>query len=510
MNEGINFHIISSYCGLGGSGTVQHHVDWLCKVHDAKYQEIISRGKNPYLNYNYADADFLDALKRNKAQGVREWAAKVGAITYFEGKKKTSLLTGQYIDRPVHELEPPQESNSSFSDLPSEEEDEEKTMMALPAPKRRRREPDEQAAEAPHGQHHTQPGAPEEGGEQQVTKPHHVWRRFPNTETAALKYVLTQMISSSSNTSYVPFSPFDSVQTKAATSLLSTGGGALNPAGFSNLSTTNSGYNFDNPLLLQFRMTSPYNIFRTNGGTVTNGNSQPAWLEFFDTKYQYYHNMETEWEITFYFGYPNNGAGTQANQPQEFGYYIFWRYTNEDLPPTSWTASASSIANSTNTNQTTVTTQAMTNSLGTVNLTPDDYFRMGGWHHKHIMLNSTHFTKTTLKGKYAFGQCKMDIKTISPTDAHSNATTAEGWSLTGATPNFPEDLTIIVVADNAMTTGTSFLTPASFRFESEHLIQFKDLQAGYKFPTPAYAKQNASGATLNTDLVFFNRGAGYT
>ena len=367
---------------------------------------------------------------------------------------------------------------------------------------------------------HNMGGAPEEGGEQQLAPVRHVWRKFPNTETACLKYVTTAYLTQDGSASFGSNSVFDNPNQTSATNLITQNGSTLSTPAFNEITTNTinyQGYDYTTPLLLQFRMTSPYNIWKTYGAVDLNSgtlysNGQPAWLELFDQKYQYYHVMETEWEITFNFGVPATSGAAEAKQPRNFGYYIFWRYTNEDEPPTQWTGSTSSIAHTITSTETTLTSTAMANSPGTVPLTPDDYFRMGGWHHKHVTLNEVAATRCVLHGKYKYGQCKMDIKTMdASTDAHGVArTTAEGWGRTGATPIFPEHLSIIIVQDNAMVASTGFKTPVGMRFESEHLIQFKDLTAGYKFPTPAYAKQNASGATLNTDLAFFSRGAGYS
>ena len=80
-------------------------------------------------------------------------------------------------------------------------------------------------------------------------------------------------------------------------------------------------------------MTSPYSLLKNLNGQVQNGvagqgNSQPAWIEFFDQKYQYYHVLNTEWELTLNFGTPNNGTSAVSDRSL-FGYYIFWKYTNE-------------------------------------------------------------------------------------------------------------------------------------------------------------------------------------
>ena len=133
-------------------------------------------------------------------------------------------------------------------------------------------------------------------------------------------------------------------------------------------------------------MTSPYSMFKNNGGLALQtgaagqGNSQPQWIELFDQKYQYYHVAETEWEITINFGTPNNGVSALAdNLVKNFGYYVFWKYTNEDDPPTQYVIDNGSIANAgavgaVNANQ--IGTTATAAGAVTLQMTPDDYFRI--------------------------------------------------------------------------------------------------------------------------------------
>lgn len=399
----------------------------------------------------------------------------------------------------------------------------------------------------------------EEGAEQQAERPKKIWRRFPNTENAALKYVWTTywedtVFSGSSVFASLPaFQPFGQNALQTTTSLLTTGGGAMTTPNIdsigNNVTGTNprGGHDFSYPMLIQLKMTSPYGVVGAVRGTnlrlpSTPNTGQPNWLELFDTKYQYYHVLETEWEVTFYFGRvfnQTNSAGTFTytdKDPKDCGYYIFWKYTNEDDPPTAYTITNNMPANiadstaglapdSTVISSTTgvLTTPGATINQGarpltsgtlTAQCTPDDYFRMGGWKHKHVMLSNIHDRRVTISGVYKYGQCKMDIKTISPNDAHGNDTAAEGWTKSGAQPAFPENLSIIIVSDNAMyaggqTTTNAEYTQVSTRIETEQLTQFKDLEYPYKFPTPSNV-QLPTSTSFNTDAVFFSKGALYT
>ena len=441
--------IFSNYCGLGGSGPTKHAVDKLCKIHDEAYGKLQAKGINPYITWNQADAQFLAGLKRlqHGDEGLQEFIVHMVGSGWFKAKRLLLTAMGK-------EAHIPKENEKKRK--ADEEDINERAHIAQRSehPDDIERESEENlpaTAQAtmralPHGnEEHNMGDAPEEGGEQQITKPTHVWRRFPNTETACLKWVQTTFTSGGS---YPPNMPFDNSNYHTATSMLNTsaplGGGAIDSLKKNNILNTTTGTDYNQPQLFQLRMTSPYNILKSYTTLNNNiGNSQPTWLELFDSKYQYYHVMETEWEVTFHFGKPNNGTTTQTNY-QDHGLYIFWRYTNEDDPPVQWTANTNNIAQASNAtfttdNGETIATNEMSNSIGggTVNLTADDYFRMGGWHHKRVQFNTTKPAVYTLHGKYKFGQCKMDIKTISSSDAHSSATTAEGWGQVGATPAFP-------------------------------------------------------------------------
>lgn len=366
-----------------------------------------------------------------------------------------------------------------------------------------------------------------EGAETQIDRPHDVWTRFPNHQFARLGWWYTNYITDFAGTvSAQTKDAFDQPSQETATALLTTGGGALtNVTGANQFGAGGitgivaSGHDFQKPVLLQLRMTSPYNILKTYSGTglVGNniGNSQPAWLEMFEGKYQFYHVNECDWRVDFNFGTPfwmNASVPTNFNNNHDMGYYIFWKYTSNDTPPTSYAVSNSNIANIGATDapgRQFQSVQALTGGSYTNYCTPDDYFRMKGFHSKHVSLNSTKPTHVSISGKYKFGQCKMDIKQQDHSALGGTALQTEGWLATGSTYLFPEDLTIIIVADNAMNAMSGIYTPVGYRMNTEMLTEFRDLKSAFKFPTPANTFLN-SGTTLNTEAVFFNKGAAYT
>ena len=266
-------------------------------------------------------------------------------------------------------------------------------------------------------------------------------------------------------------------------------------------------------------MTSPYNILKTYTGIGlagnTVGNSQPAWLEMFEGKYQFYHVNECDWRIDFNFGTPfwiDNSVFKAFSNSQNMGYYIFWKYTSNDTPPTSFQVSNSNIANIGTTDAQGRIFQSVAPLTGgnvTQQCTPDDYFRMKGFHSKHVSLSATEPTHVSISGKYKFGQCKMDIKTQDHSTIGGTALQTEGWLATGSTYLFPEDLTIIIVQDNAMMAQAGIYTPVGYRMNTEMLTEFRDLKSAFKFPTPANTFLN-SATTINTEAAFFNKGAAYT
>lgn len=388
------------------------------------------------------------------------------------------------------------------------------------------------------------------GGEAKSTIPHRpaIWRKFPNTDTAALRWIYTNYLTDGDVTTGSiannKRNPFDRVNTKTDTGdLINTPGAAwtTTTGAFVGIYDTQApslmtGHDFYNPVLLQLRMTTPYNIFKTKIGTKTIDNivgySQPNWLEMFDSKYTYYHVDECNWRCTFTFGTPFTQSGSTVVPQNEssFGYYIFWRYTNEDQPPTQWQGTTDTIINIQSTDAPVVTSGTTggsggaaasmgKESIGTVNkatnaigstqqLNKDDYLRMGGWQHKHVLLNTTHPTQVSITGNYAFGQCKMDVKTQAHSTSVSTVLNTEGWIPVGSTYAFPEDLSIIIVTDNQMCSQEGYKTPLSYNFDTEMITTFKDLRSAYKYPTPGLAQVPGTNA-INTDAIFFYRGAAY-
>lgn len=538
--------LFSNYCGPGGKGIPRHVTDTLCKLHDEseEYKHIIWA----YTHFNGADEDFLKALGDVIPESGEERIVKWGAETYFNLKKKFF----------------PSDMGRSPSMMPagkrrSTTTDNAYRMAGLmpPAKVQALRDPDNETKEDDWQEIHSFENSPAEetmamqvhgvdnspkgieGAEDQLDKPHDIWTRFPNHQFTKLGWWYTNYMTDITPANVVAqqYDAFDQPSVSVATALGSSGGGArtnylgahaLGATGITGISTYSpSGHDFKKPVLLQLRMTTPYNIFKTYTGddlvNNTVGNSQPNWLEMFDAKYQYYHVIETEWRIDFNFGIPFYRDGDVPNNSLNFynqhdcGYYIFWKYTSNDVPPTSFSMTNSNIANVNNSIVTSVDAQGrqissvnpMTGGTYTLHATPDDYFRMKGFQSKHVSLNSTHATHVTIGGKYKFGQCKMDIKTQDHSTLGGTALQTEGWLASGTTYLFPEDLTVIIVADNAMNANAGVFTPLGYRINTENLIEFRDLRSAYKFPNPSNAFIN-SATTLNTEAMFFNKGGAYT
>jgi len=528
--------LFSNYCGPGGKGIPRHVTDTLCKLHDEseEYKHILWA----YSHFNGADEDFLKALADVIPQSTEEGLVKWGAETYFRFKQKF-FLDGTMGRTPHMRPAGKRSSNTTHEEL----------VQARLAPDAKARalmpigyEEDPENWDLP-ASFRNSPGGGDmalstggrddvpmgiEGTEEQLDPVRDVWTRFPNHQYAKLGWWYTNYISDIATTiARTTRNAFDNPDAETTTDLLTTGGGVRNvTTGPTQLGATGfagytaSGHDYKNPVMFQLRMTSPYNIMKTYAGQGLAGNqvgnSQPSWLEMFEGKYQFYHVNECDWRIDFNFGTPFvlGSPSTNFFNQHDMGYYIFWKYTSNDTPPLSFPLSNSQIANvatvpvGSDGNRITGV-QTLTGGAFTQNCTPDDYFRMRGFHSKHVSLNNIGPTHVTIAGKYKFGQCKMDIKQQDHSTLGGTALQTEGWIQTGSTYLFPEDLTVIIVQDNAMNSLGGVYTPVGFRMNTEMLTEFKDLRSAFKFPTPANSYVN-NATTLNTEAVFFNKGAAYT
>ena len=347
----------------------------------------------------------------------------------------------------------------------------------------------------------------------------HQWRGFPNEARAALKWMAVYPLDSTNYNSLPPYDAYDQPGYKTATALDSTTGGAFSISNVRGITNYYGGYDFNTPALLQYKMTTPYGCVK-QFPHVTNQTALPNWIGLFDSKYQYYHVQQAKWDIHINFGQPsNNGAAIQF--PQNMKYHVFYRYTGQDDPPVTYGIYAGTSINREAAPSMSSTQIGITSNLSnaaTITMTQDDYFRMGHWNHKSVTLNSTQSAELHISGVYEFGHCDMDVKTMLTTDkngAQANPTT-EGWQLVGNQPNFPENLSIIIVQDSGycpqpyIAGSSGVLTPCTVTQHIEYDINFKDLQVQYKYPTPGYIGNNASTAYLNTDIIHFTKGAYYS
>lgn len=377
------------------------------------------------------------------------------------------------------------------------------------------------------------------GGE--VTEPHSaqagldsiqaegpVWTHFPNTQRALLRYRNTFYYTNHDQVLNNKL-PFRSQILKTTTSLAVGGGGATTTIDDKTLTyggdNVVAGYDFRVPYLLQLRMTSPYNIVKSLKERDAGFYSEPNWIGLFDSKYQYYQVKETDWGVTLKFGSPQTSTGVEDNglcgNIQNYALKVFWRYTQQDEPPTHWTYSTNRNATLGGWSNQTIdgtqqysedkaaTTKATGEAAEPLPLTSDDYHRMGNWHCKTVTWNTTRHTECHIGGRYKFGQCKMDVKTLLHTDAAGAQTnpTAEGMSLTKSTPAFPEILSIIIVEDCSAVQAAGITCDFTTQIDTAQQIDFVDLRGNFKFPTPNLAT-TASTYTY-TDEQFFTRGAAW-
>lgn len=360
-----------------------------------------------------------------------------------------------------------------------------------------------------------------------------VWTHFPNKQTARLTWLET-FYHQDEGLLQTARVFFENPILQTATQMGSGGGGGAVAIGVTEDLTTltaANAYDFAQPWVMQLRMTSPYNIINKVGSLATafpTSTSEPSWLSYFDQKYQFYHQTRCDWNVTLDFGTPMAGTGVTKNEYQNYGIWVFWRYTNNDNPPTAWQddsantivnqtiATSNEVGNTTNSTGDTITSKMWTGTGTTVYLTSDDYFRMGGWKHKYVHWETIKSTKCHLSGSYTFGQCKMDIKSQAATSNPTGvANTTEEWSSCGSTAIFPENLSIIAVQDCARTATFSdavphgVKVPFSVRCKTDHELVFADLRSNYKFPTPALCNNNGATTKMITDEVNFRRGAMY-
>lgn len=364
------------------------------------------------------------------------------------------------------------------------------------------------------------------GMENDIVQEGPVWTHFPNTQDCYLQWRETFY--------YVDQAKvidnrqvFGNPAWFAATSYATTGGGVPVGTTTENLLDVTAGncYDFNLPWILQLRMTTPYTIVQTIGATGANtSKSEPNWLQYFDQKYQYYHQIQCDYKVTLNFGTPSLAGAIYANY-ENYGIWVFYRYTNRDNPPTQWTytasetvarsaqATADSIVAGAADTGTSVDTIAQTlataGSTNTYNLTSDDYMRMGGWKKKYVSFNQNSSSSCVITGSYKFGQCKMDVKTLEQqTVGTFSSSGTEEWAPTGSTAIFPENLTIIAVQDCARSGAAGkVIVPFSISCSTGHRLVFKDIRQNYKFPHPGLV-DNQGVVNLTGDEINFFRGAG--
>lgn len=95
--------IFSNYCGLGGSGPIQHALDAICNEHDDDYDRIRRMGQDPYWSWNWADQKMMKAWKKVDPKSYKQVLLKTGANTFFGVKKyhvKNQKFRGSLANSP--------------------------------------------------------------------------------------------------------------------------------------------------------------------------------------------------------------------------------------------------------------------------------------------------------------------------------------------------------------------------------------------------------------------------
>lgn len=304
-----------------------------------------------------------------------------------------------------------------------------------------------------------------------------IWTRFPNSQTAKLTWIYTQMLGVSNNNQ--AFQPSGSAWDQQLLRDIA-GGANTYSAGMGSLESGGSTVDIKAPKLIKFRMTSPYSIVASDYQNL----SEPQWIGYFDSMYQYYHVINAQW--TMRFTIPAAGVSSTMVHPN-MRFWVYWKYCNYDEPPTSFV----------------VDTTGKTGHTAAQFLTPDDYDRMGGWNKRLVVQNSTHDVMETITGTYNHGDCGMDIKMVGADGVHGGSASAEGWVQAKVVAPFPEFLAVIIVADNSVNCSFAQGIAMGIRSKIDYTVQFKDLRSKYKYPT----QSQTIGSTQDVGQYFF-RGAG--
>lgn len=83
-------HILSNFCGLGGSGIPRHAVDAACKRHDQGYTALLAAGHSKaevYGRFNKYDKEFMDFLTSHVPANKEELVLAQGAKAIFGFKR---------------------------------------------------------------------------------------------------------------------------------------------------------------------------------------------------------------------------------------------------------------------------------------------------------------------------------------------------------------------------------------------------------------------------------------
>lgn len=449
--------IFSNYCGFGGEGVPQHLVDEACEQHDYDYGliEALFGEDAAYEQWNWADDNFVETLRRIAPQSAKEHIVKRASQSVFAFKK--AIYPETKFDNPVspelaqynQDQITPQKRKFSPGDTPS--------ISPVKRPKNlmpRRRDDDEDmelalgVADA-NGRGTSTALALASGGATGASK--------GNQETPVTIVNPTYGIPET-HTTILPANLYFSVIAKSWT----------NASGRTMDIKLTSPYQFhtaltvpgDGTALANGMFSRPYYENYTAGSTVNwpalsaqdefpvtpgSGYLIPSWRDVFEAWYDYYHVMGCHWELTMTKPYISD---------YESGVCVVWAYQ-------AYKSTDSAVLPS--------------------GATLDETFAWPNVNHTIIRNQNIQNLDNTVKisGSYTPGQAHRDVV---------NDEDVKTWTSVSSAPSLTESLRLMFYSSpdsRIVPSGNLPQFAINCQLRIKWIIQYKDLKPAIRFPYSA-------------------------